>query len=356
MQSEEIDLKGWPEEDLLEMPESSTAEAARIEPEHRGVLLTSYTRMSRGKIWQAPSVDDDDSIAIYDEDVAGENVSEADLLLEGGLELPGGRETGTLLHTLLENTAADEIRGCSFEQWSSMPVVRQRVAVTVRQHGFSEEYLPAALQLVYNALRTPVFVQSCEKNATLKMDGGFAAGERQRMEMSFIYPIPENFHPLINRDIKNAVSQDGLPYKAVRGYLQGLVDLVFEHGGRVYILDWKSDRLPAFNEAALTSHVQANYRLQAQVYTLAVIRLLGITTEAQYEARFGGILYAFMRGIRLTGQKQEGIWYSLPPWSEVSAWEGNFVTCKEWGGEVIERYETSGAAGYEGGENNERFN
>jgi exodeoxyribonuclease V beta subunit len=312
--------------------------------------------MSRGKSWQAPSVDDDDHIAIYDEDIAGEDVAEADTLPEGGFELPGGRETGTLLHTLLENTAADEIRGCSFEQWSSMPVVRQRVAMTVRQHGFSEEYLPAALQLVYNALRTPVFVQSCEKKATLKMDGGFAAGERQRMEMSFIYPIPENFHPLISRDTDTLLSGDGMPYKAVRGYLQGLIDLVFEHGGRVYILDWKSDRLPAFNEAALTSHVQANYRLQAQVYTLAVIRLLGITTEAEYEARFGGILYAFMRGIRFTGQVQEGIWYSLPPWSEVSAWEENFVACKEWGGEVIERHAAAGAAEYEGGENSERFN
>lgn len=362
---EEINLEGWPEEGLLEMPESSATKAARIEPEHRGVLLTSYTRMSRGKNWQAPSVDDDDRIAMRDEDVAGEvkpdematrKDEETDSLPEGGLELPGGRETGTLLHTLLENTPIEEIRDCSFEQWSSMPVVQQRIAATARQHGFFEDYLPAALQLVYSALRTPVFIQSCEKKSTLKMDGGFASGERQCVEMSFVYPIPENFHPLISRDTEDAVSADGLPYKTVRGYLQGLVDLVFEHDSRVYILDWKSDRLPAFNEASLASHVEANYRLQAQVYTLAVIRLLGITTEAQYEARFGGILYAFMRGIRLTGQEQEGIWYSLPPWSEVAAWEENFVACKEWGGEVIERHETTGLAGYERGENSEKFN
>jgi exodeoxyribonuclease V beta subunit len=354
-QSEVIDLEGWPEEDLLERPESSAAKAARIEAEHRGVLLTSYTRMSRGKSWQAPSVDDDDQITMREEDVAGE--VKPDETAAGGLELPGGREAGTLLHTLLENTPIEEIRCCSFEQWSSMPVAKQRVAATARQHGFFEEYLPAALQLVYNALRTPVFIQSSEKNSTLKMDGGFAAGERQCVEMSFVYPIPENFHPLISRDIENGkVSGDRLPYKSVRGYLQGLVDLVFEHDGRVYILDWKSDRLPAFSEASLASHVEANYKLQAQVYALAVIRLLGITTEAQYEARFGGILYAFMRGICLTGQEQEGIWYSLPPWSEVAAWEENFVARKEWGGEVIERHETTWPAGYERGENNERFN
>ncbi|HED24836.1 MAG TPA: hypothetical protein ENN91_06900, partial [Firmicutes bacterium] len=46
----------WPEDrTLLEMPPSRAGEAAEIEPHHRGVLLTSYTRMSRGKSWQAPA-------------------------------------------------------------------------------------------------------------------------------------------------------------------------------------------------------------------------------------------------------------------------------------------------------------
>ena len=363
--SEEIDLEGWPEEGLLEMPESSADKAGRIEPGHRGVLLTSYTRMSQGKSWQAPTADDDDRIARRDEEVAGEAQPDempvgederADALQNDGLELPGGREAGTFLHTLLENTPADEIRDCSFGQWSSISTVQQRAAATARQHGFSEDYLPAALQLVYNALRTPVFVQSCEKNSTLEMAGGFASGRRQCMEMSFVYPIPEVFHPLISRDTDTAVSGDRLPYETVRGYLQGLIDLVFEHEGKVYLLDWKSDRLPAFDEVSLASHVEANYRLQAQVYALAVIRLLGITTEEEYEARFGGILYAFMRGICLTGQEQDGIWYSLPPWNEVAAWEENFVARKEWGGEVIERDETTEAAGCERGECNDRFN
>jgi len=46
---ENIDLTaaGWPEEGLLELPPSRAEEVENIKPAHRGVLLTSYTRMSR---------------------------------------------------------------------------------------------------------------------------------------------------------------------------------------------------------------------------------------------------------------------------------------------------------------------
>ncbi|MGM0689029.1 MAG: UvrD-helicase domain-containing protein [Bacillota bacterium] len=356
---EEIELAGWPEEGLLEPPESSTKKAEEIKPGHRGVLLTSYTRMSRGKSWQAPSADEDDRMARRDEEVAAEVQLEeipgrknerAHAEQDDLLELPGGRETGTFLHTLLENTPADEITECSFRQWSTLPAVQQRAAATARQHGFSEDYLPAALELVYNALRTPVSVQSREMNSILQMAGGFASGKRHSTEMAFIYPIPEAFHPLINRDTADAVSFDRLPYETVRGYLQGLIDLVFEHEGKVYLLDWKSDRLPEFGEANLNSHVEANYRLQAQVYALAVIRLLGIMSGDEYEANFGGILYAFMRGIRLEDGEQDGIWFSRPPWNLVASWEKDFVNRSEWGGEVIEPSETWQAAGCERGD------
>jgi len=356
---EEIDLEGWPEEGLLDAPGSSAEKAEEIKPGHRGVLLTSYTRMSRGKSWQAPSADEDDRMARRDEEVAAEVQPEE---IPGGkderaraeqdnlLELPGGREAGTFLHTLLENTPADEITECSFRQWSTLPVVQQRAAATARQHGFSEGYLPAALQLVYNALRTPVSVQSLEKKSTLQMTGGFASGKRHSTEMSFVYPIPEAFHPLISRDTADAVGFDRLPYETVRGYLQGLIDLVFEHDGKVYLLDWKSDRLPAFGEANLNNHVEANYRLQAQVYTLALIRLLDIKSKDKYEANFGGILYAFMRGIRLENGKQDGIWFSRPPWSLVTSWETDFVNRDQWGGEVIELSEIWRTTGCERGD------
>ncbi len=359
----EISLQGWPERDLIKMPPLSAGEAGQIAPGRRGVLLTSYTRMSRGRGWQAPAADSDDQAARRDEEVAGEarpegetagdsSVSAAlggpDAVMEwdaGGkaaplesIELPGGREAGIFLHTLLEDTPINEIRNCSFEKWSALEQVQKRAGAVARRHGFSNEQLPQALHLVYSALRTPVYVQSREADTALEIPGGFASGERHNAEMSFIYPIPEAFHPLLAASRPPSDRADHLPYKALRGYLQGLIDLVFEYENKVYMLDWKSDRLPSFGPAELDRHVESNYNLQAQVYSLAIVRLLGIGTEEEYSAQFGGIIYVFIRGLRAGSGKSNsaGIWFSRPPWSEIAAWENNLVKRGDWGGEVIE--------------------
>jgi len=359
-------LTAWPDESLLEMPDSKAGEAERIRPGHLGVLLTSYTRMNRGKSWQPPGADEDEQAARRDEEVAGEarpasipgglagegagaflgiagETEEGTAGPEVALTIPGGREAGILLHSLLEDTPAEEICNLSFEKWSSLAAVQQRTMATLRRHGFSGEHLFAVLQLVYSALKTPLYVQSRENNALLEMNGGIASAPRQHSEISFAYPIPEAFHPLLAGQQVASMQGDRPAFEAVRGYLQGLIDLVFEHDNRIYLLDWKSDWLPAFNEAFLDAHVKTNYLLQAKVYTLAVIRLLGIGREEEYESVFGGILYAFIRGmIRESGEAcpaaagEEAVWFSRPPWNEIAAWENELLAREEWGGEVIQ--------------------
>ncbi len=354
-QSAGINLEGWPGENLLKPPPSSAEEAGKMKPGHRGILLTSYTRMKRGKGWQPPVTDADDQGAWRSEEVEGEFLTGLRLTIEEeqnesfpGIapELPGGREAGIFLHALLEDTAAAEIEGRSFEEWSSLQTVQKRAAAAARRRGFAEEYLPGALQMVYSALSTPLRVQSREKNIILKMPGGIASGTHQRQEISFVYPIPENIHPLLAGGGETSICGDlkGLPYRVQRGYLQGLIDLVFEHGGKVYLLDWKSDRLPAFDAGSLDAHIAANYSLQAQVYVLAIVRLLGIRSEEEYQSLFGGVLYLFIRGIRAGDEERpnEGIWFSRPLWAEVAQWEQELVRCREWGGEVIEMDERAG--------------
>ena len=78
--------------------------------------------------------------------------------------------------------------------------------------------------------------------------------------------------------------------------VRGAIDLVFEHAGRVYWLDWKSDALPDFSPEAVAAHVEAEYALQAELYSLALSKMLGIASAAEHEARFGGLVYFFLRG------------------------------------------------------------
>jgi exodeoxyribonuclease V beta subunit len=88
------------------------------------------------------------------------------------------------------------------------------------------------------------------------------------------------------------------------GVMNGKVDLLFEQGGRFYIVDWKSnflgDSLSDYQteklEEAMTSN---NYHLQYLIYTVAVVRYLSLRIpDFDYERDFGGIIYLFVRGTR----------------------------------------------------------
>ncbi|HOL18406.1 MAG TPA: PD-(D/E)XK nuclease family protein, partial [Bacillota bacterium] len=347
-------LEGWPDKRLLEPPPSRAEEAARLKAGHRGVILTSYTRMKRGQDWQPPAAGADGQEALRSEEIEGEALAgsppaaaaEAGAAAPAGLpELPGGPAAGTFLHALLEGTDPAEIAALSYNEWSAQPPVQKRAAAVARRHGFAAEYLEQAMQIVYRAWRTPLAASSLEKNATLVMPGGIASGTRQRAEMPFVFPIPEKSHPLIGGGAAAPRNSFAVwPYRAVRGYLQGMIDLVFEHEGRVYVLDWKSDRLPAYDRDSLNAHVEANYKLQARIYVLAVLRLLAIRSAEEYDSRFGGVLYLFIRGLSpgKEGGEGEGIWFSRPPWARVGAWEQELLHCREWGGEVIALDEIAG--------------
>jgi exodeoxyribonuclease V beta subunit len=92
--------------------------------------------------------------------------------------------------------------------------------------------------------------------------------------------------------------------KELEGMMNGKVDLVFRHGGRYWILDWKSNWLgekPADYEGGNLSAAMAdnNYHLQYHIYTLALKKFLTLNHPGfDYERDFGGCIYLFMRGAR----------------------------------------------------------
>jgi exodeoxyribonuclease V beta subunit len=92
--------------------------------------------------------------------------------------------------------------------------------------------------------------------------------------------------------------------RTLRGLLMGFADLVFEHQGRYWVLDHKSNALgprdadygtPALEQAML----EHRYDVQAAIYLLALHRLLKLRLGAAYNPaeQLGGALYLFLRGI-----------------------------------------------------------
>ena len=94
--------------------------------------------------------------------------------------------------------------------------------------------------------------------------------------------------------------------------LIGFMDLVLEHEGCYYVLDYKSNRLPAYDLAQLESAILAHrYDVQYTLYLLALHRLLkSRLPDYDYDQHIGGALYLFMRGIDQPGA---GLFVHKPP-------------------------------------------
>jgi exodeoxyribonuclease V beta subunit len=319
----------WQPKELLELPLSRAEEAKKLAVGHRGVLLTSFTRIKSAAEALPPAEGEEDYSLLFSETI--EAVAELPLKQPDEQELPGGRKTGIFLHALIENIPEAELLGITLKDWMIQEAVTKRSEKLAAKYGFSFKHLPAALKLVYGALTLPIDIISTEKTTSLKIPAGLASTDKIRKEMAFAYPIPEANHPLLGNPGTEVDSDQSLPFEVGRGYLQGLIDYTFEHEGRVYLLDWKSDRLTDFGPKNIDLHVQENYSLQAGIYSLAVVRLLGIGCEADYAARFGGILYIFLRGLNV----KEGIWFSRPCWPNLLKLEKELLQRTQWGGAVI---------------------
>ena len=103
-----------------------------------------------------------------------------------------------------------------------------------------------------------------------------------------------------------------LQTRTLEGMLIGFMDLVLEHEGRYYVMDYKSNRLPAYDTAHLQAAILSHrYDVQYTLYLLAVHRLLkSRLPDYDYDQHIGGALYLFLRGIDQPGA---GLFADKPP-------------------------------------------
>ncbi|WP_256032854.1 3'-5' exonuclease, partial [Xanthomonas graminis] len=96
----------------------------------------------------------------------------------------------------------------------------------------------------------------------------------------------------------------------LEGLMTGLIDLIYQHDGRWYVLDYKSNRLPSYDADALArAMAHSEYALQALIYTVALHRWLRFRLGETYAyARdFGGVRYLFCRGLDATRDPSPGV-------------------------------------------------
>ncbi len=128
-------------------------------------------------------------------------------------------------------------------------------------------------------------------------------------EMEFWFPsdglVASQVDALCRRHLLIGRQRPALPEREMRGMLMGFADLVFESGGRYWVLDYKSNYLGPQDsdyhadalDAAMAAH---RYDVQAALYLLALHRLLRSRLGAAYDParQLGGAVYFFLRGLR----------------------------------------------------------
>ncbi|GFE60608.1 exodeoxyribonuclease V subunit beta [Geobacter sp. AOG2] len=239
-----------------------------------------------------------------------------DELLErerGGIfDFPRGAASGTCLHEIFERL--------DYARMEQADITRA-AAERLRANGYSQDWLPAVSAMVTDVTRT----------ALLPDDPDFCLSRLQpgswRAEMEFFLPIrqlsPDALRALFDGQLDQQVHGDfsrtlnELSFKQVRGMLQGFMDMVFEHNGRYYIIDWKSNHLgyrreeygPAGLRESMARH---SYVLQYHLYTLALDRILRLhLPEYDYDTHCGGAIYVFLRGVSPVSA-QYGIYRDKP--------------------------------------------
>ena len=108
---------------------------------------------------------------------------------------------------------------------------------------------------------------------------------------------------LVTAHTLNGADRPRVEETRFNGMLKGFIDLVFEHNGQYYVLDYKSNTLGE-DDGAYTDQAMGNaildkrYDLQYVLYLLALHRLLKARLpDYDYDRHIGGAVYLFLRGI-----------------------------------------------------------
>jgi exodeoxyribonuclease V beta subunit len=136
---------------------------------------------------------------------------------------------------------------------------------------------------------------------------------RRLAELEFHLHAPRLDAPRLNATLAAlGYTSSALDFPSLRGFLKGFVDLVFEHDGRYFIADWKSNHLGTraadYSAAGLaTAMAEHHYHLQYLVYSVALHRWLAARLPGyRFEQHFGGALYLFVRGVRPGWRRDDG--------------------------------------------------
>lgn len=230
---------------------------------------------------------------------------------------PRGADTGNLWHEIFEMI-----------DFSNTTVHDSIIRESCEKHGFDYSVYGKTLKQMV----TSTIQKNLLDNGTLRMADLSLKQSLREMEFLLKYDAVsmEKFLKALGFDSNKTERETIFAYSNIKveksaglennskvSYLlTGLIDLVFEHKGKYYILDYKSnylgDETSKYNPEALSEDIWKNkYNMQYHIYCVALSKYLEKQIyEYSYEKHFGGVFYLYLRGIN--SQNMSGIFFDRP--------------------------------------------
>lgn len=220
------------------------------------------------------------------------------------LQFPAGSHAGSYLHLLLEKL--------DFRLDVERQVLLHSAQIAPRFNLDHERYGQDAATLLARVTQTPLDREDL-------MLAHLAPGQRLN-ELEFDFATRPVDIPSLNDLLGKAAGEPLLPLEVetFEGMVNGVIDLVFQHGDRFFIADYKSNFLGGqfadYRRDRLRQAVyERRYDLQYLLYTLALHRYLRRRLATyDYERHFGGVYYLFLRGMRPETGEQCGVYFDRP--------------------------------------------
>ncbi len=218
---------------------------------------------------------------------------------------PRGAQAGTCLHAIFELwdfTSHDDL------------ALKTLVSRILLQYGFADKWVDVACQWVKEVVATPL-----GESGLMLAD---LAPAKRLDELAFYFPVADlsvtslqdTLLPLLDADSALIPVIKRLSFYDLTGFMKGFIDLVFEHNGKYYVVDYKSNHLgnseTDYQTKSLNDAMVAHdYPLQYLIYSLALHRYLKLRIQDYSpEQHLGGVYYLFIRGMH-PDWRQAGVYY-----------------------------------------------
>ncbi|MGZ5164376.1 MAG: exodeoxyribonuclease V subunit beta [Burkholderiales bacterium] len=262
--------------------------------------VTSFTGLTHGRAIEAPDYDAADREPELEAMPTGRDI----------FSFPRGAHAGKCLHAIFEHVDFTNL---------ARPELERVVGRDLAAHGFESIWVQAIADMVQRVVETPL-----DDGGALRLDR--VPLSKRLDELEFYYPLSGLTHGGLKQillewgfpgDIRERIGE--LTFATMHGYMRGFIDIVFEHGGRYYLADYKSNWLGptinAYQQEALTKAMgREAYYLQYLVYCVALHRYLQLRVRGySYDTHFGGVRYLFVRGMHPDSGSTRGIYADTPP-------------------------------------------